>query len=102
MNTKYQASTDIEKEDLSSITQEIWREPYIPSIPFIHRKKCQKMQYTGTAASERRKAVGVFLELLMHVICIRLNVRVTLFSFIPLGETFTLEFNRKFTPGRAR
>lgn len=38
---------------------------------------------TQTAASERRKAVG-FLELLMHVICIQLNVKSNWIQFYSL------------------
>lgn len=68
------------------------------------KKKSENAIYcsTQTAASERRKAVGVFLELLMHVICIRLNVRVTEFSFIRLGETFTLAVSPEIYNTRLR
>lgn len=87
MNTKYQASTDIEKEGLLKEYEE-----NLPSRSSTEKKMSENAVYcsTWTVASERRKAVGVFLELLMHVICIQLNVRVTELRFIPLGETFTL------------
>lgn len=54
---------------------------------------------TQTAASE---AVVVFLELLMHVKCIRLNVRINEFSLIHLGETFTLAEWREIYNTRSR
>ncbi len=55
MNTKYQASTDIEKEDLSSITQEIWSEPYIPSIPFIQERNVRKCNILGLQQAKEEK-----------------------------------------------
>lgn len=82
----------------------------LPSLPFPSSternvRKCNIGLLLNADCSEqkkRREAVVVFLELLMHIKCIRLNVRVNEFSLIHLGETFTLAEWREIYNTRSR